>query len=86
MFVDGCYWHGCPRCFRAPGENAGYWAEKIARNRNRDRSVRRSLRLKGWSVLSFWEHALRAEDAVARKIKRAKARSDEPQVGGKHRG
>ena len=71
IFVDGCYWHGCPRCYRAPDDNANYWSEKVARNRARDQSVTRKLRLSGWRVLRFWEHSLRAEDTVAHRIMRA---------------
>lgn len=71
VFTHGCFWHGCPRCYRAPGDNASYWADKVARNRARDRRVQRQLRAAGWSVLVFWEHALRSETAVVRRLTRA---------------
>ena len=58
VFVDGCFWHGCDKCYRAPGSNQVYWAAKILRNRARDRLVTRTLRASGWTVLRVWEHQL----------------------------
>lgn len=60
VFVDGCFWHGCPRCFRAPRQNAEFWAVKIGRNRARDRAVGRALRRQGIRVLRIWEHDVEA--------------------------
>ncbi|OZA27095.1 MAG: hypothetical protein B7X93_09725 [Hydrogenophilales bacterium 17-61-9] len=71
LFVDGCFWHGCPRCYREPRQNTEFWREKMARNAARDKKVSRQLRRTGWSVLRFWEHALRDEDLVASRIKKA---------------
>lgn len=69
LFVDGCFWHGCPRCYRRPRSNQKYWAEKIARNKARDRCVNRGLRKLGWRVLRIWEHNLVKRDSVCiRKI------------------
>ncbi|MGA2907557.1 MAG: very short patch repair endonuclease [Terracidiphilus sp.] len=58
VFVDGCFWHGCPKCFQAPRQNAAFWAEKIERNRKRDRKVARALRREGVEVIRIWEHDL----------------------------
>ncbi|HEX9786189.1 MAG TPA: very short patch repair endonuclease [Opitutaceae bacterium] len=58
VFVDGCFWHGCPEHGRRPLSNRGYWEAKISRNRARDRNVNRQLRECGWRVLRIWEHAL----------------------------
>ena len=69
VFVDGCFWHGCPRHGRVPTSHVGYWAPKLARNAARDRSVTRALRASGWTVLRVWECALarsRAGRTVAR--------------------
>lgn len=74
IFVDGCFWHGCPKCYREPRQNRPYWKEKIARNIARDRKVSRQLRLLGWSVLRFWEHSLINSDMVVARIRRALAR------------
>lgn len=56
VFIDGCYWHGCPRHYRIPKTNAAWWSEKIADNQKRDRRQKRVLRKHGWVVLRFWEH------------------------------
>lgn len=69
VFVDGCFWHGCPSCRRAPNSNQEYWTKKVERNRKRDRRNTRELRGEGWTVLRVWECKLRADPAaVLRKI------------------
>lgn len=57
VFVDGCFWHGCPKPKHAPlpKNRAEWWAAKLARNRQRDRLVTRTLRTQGWSVVRIWE-------------------------------
>lgn len=69
VFVDGCFWHGCPRCGRRPARNAQYWQEKIDGNIRRDRRVARQLRARGWSVIRIWEHSLSNPQRVAARIK-----------------
>lgn len=56
VFVDGCFWHGCPDHFHKPKTNDVYWTPKIARNMERDREVDAALTTAGWLVLRFWEH------------------------------
>lgn len=56
VFVDGCFWHGCPDHYRRPGSNTDYWDAKVSRNRDRDRAVDRMLTDAGWAVLRAWEH------------------------------
>jgi len=56
IFVHGCFWHGCPRCFRAPGRNRAWWLRKIEANRRRDRRNERRLRRAGWRVMTVREH------------------------------
>lgn len=63
VFIDGCFWHGCPRCYSEPKSNVEFWRAKIARNRKRRKLVRRNLRKEGWTVMEFWEHAVRKEPA-----------------------
>lgn len=58
VFVDGCFWHGCPKCGHTPKTNSRYWREKIEGNRRRDRRTNQILRHKGIRVLRFWEHEL----------------------------
>lgn len=79
IFVDGCFWHGCPTHFKAPVGNAEFWRKKIAGNRERDRAVNRNLRKAGWTVLRIWEHALHSKKRVATtaSIKRALIRASQ---------
>lgn len=56
VFVDGCFWHGCPEHYRRPGSNVGYWDAKVQRNVARDREVEALLADAGWTVLRAWEH------------------------------
>lgn len=58
VFVDGCFWHGCPLHATSPKQNAEFWRAKIARNQARDHLVTRTLRARGWRVLRLWEHEL----------------------------
>ncbi|MFI5529141.1 very short patch repair endonuclease [Kitasatospora sp. NPDC051853] len=64
VFVDGCYWHGCPEHYVPPKTNPGYWSDKVARNIARDRDTDSRLAEAGWTVLRFWEHEPAAECAV----------------------
>ncbi|MDH6226814.1 DNA mismatch endonuclease Vsr [Streptomyces sp. MJP52] len=56
VFIDGCYWHGCPEHYVPPRTNSGYWSEKVLRNVQRDRDTDQKLKENGWLVLRFWEH------------------------------
>lgn len=66
VFMDGCFWHGCPLHYTAPVANASFWAEKVARNQTRDREVDALLESAGWQVLRFWEHE--SPDLAAGKV------------------
>ena len=65
VFVDGCFWHGCPQHATAPKTNAVWWSTKLARNVERDRETDALLTDAGWSVVRVWEHES-PEDAAAR--------------------
>ncbi|MEV4474192.1 very short patch repair endonuclease [Nonomuraea sp. NPDC049504] len=56
VFLDGCFWHGCPRHHTVAKTNASFWAEKVRRNRERDQETDRLLADAGWSVVRVWEH------------------------------
>lgn len=73
IFVDGCFWHGCPKHGTRPKGNRVFWRKKIAANQTRDRRVHLALRQAGWKVLRVWEHSLRPKglSAVLRRIQRA---------------
>jgi len=64
VFVDGCFWHGCPTCYRRPWANRSYWDAKVGRNRTRDQHVSRTLRKEGWCVVRVWEHELKNSTAL----------------------
>ncbi|MEI2618595.1 MAG: DNA mismatch endonuclease Vsr [Thermomicrobiales bacterium] len=68
VFIDGCFWHGCPQHVRYPQAHADYWREKIDRNRRRDNRVRRQLRADGFHVMRVWEHDLRSDTWVKRLL------------------
>lgn len=59
VFMDGCYWHGCPLHFRPPSTRSRFWIEKIRRNEARDHRTRSELRRSGWKVWVVWEHDLK---------------------------
>lgn len=67
IFVDGCFWHGCPKCYRRPQSNQEYWDRKVARNIQRDKTKRRQLRRLGWRVIQIWEHDFKLSAAGAIK-------------------
>ena len=64
VFIDGCYWHGCPDHYQRSKTNVSYWGPKIEANRERDQGTDSMLRSEGWTVLRFWEHEP-AESVVA---------------------
>ena len=70
VFVDGCFWHGCPKHGTQPKSNAAFWRKKIAGNKSRDRRVNDALRKLGWKVTRIWEHELakRSEPRLLKKL------------------
>lgn len=83
IFVDGCFWHGCPIHGHVPKSQESYWAPKLARNIQRDADVTARLGEQGWQVLRFWEHQVRKELAicvskVASVVKQGKTPSRQP--------
>ncbi len=74
LFVDGCFWHGCPRHSNLPVQNRAFWRTKLGKNMARDRKVSRRLRRDGWRVVRVWEHDLaKNPEACIRRIRRALA-------------
>lgn len=71
IFVDGCFWHGCPACYRGPKSNQEYWIAKVQRNRRRDALVTRRLRREGWRVMRIREHELKNDTRVTGRLTRA---------------
>ncbi|MBC8469467.1 MAG: very short patch repair endonuclease [Planctomycetes bacterium] len=68
VFIDGCFWHGCPKCGHYPKTRSSFWKAKILRNKERDKSNRRKLRRKGIKVVSVWEHSLKDPKQLNLKI------------------
>jgi DNA mismatch endonuclease (patch repair protein) len=69
VFVDGCFWHGCPHCYRRPSSSRKYWDEKVRRNVARDKRVAAKLRRNGWSVIRVWEHSLAEPEKIIARIR-----------------
>ena len=70
VFVDGCFWHGCPTHCRMPASKPAYWRPKIARNKARDKVVMAALRKRGWRVLRIWEHELKKPSRCLARVVR----------------
>jgi DNA mismatch endonuclease (patch repair protein) len=75
IFVDGCFWHGCPRHGRKPTSNQQYWTPKLKRTRARDERYTAELRQGGWLVIRIWQHELLAPGRVTLKCKAVLARA-----------
>ena len=58
VFVDGCFWHGCPLHYRRPRTATEFWVKKINANMERDRVITKTLMLEGWHVIRLWEHEI----------------------------
>lgn len=72
VFIDSCFWHGCPQHVRMPRSNVEYWNRKIARNMERDSRTKAAYKRSGWKLMRFWEHELKENfDKCATKIEKA---------------
>jgi DNA (cytosine-5)-methyltransferase 1 len=72
VFVDGCFWHGCEKCYREPKTNKQYWQMKVQRNRDRDERVTAACKKEGWRVVRAWEHEIkRSPSIITRRIVKA---------------
>ena len=64
IFVDGCFWHGCSKCYNEPKTNTEFWRRKLTNNQERRRKVRRTLKADGWNVTEIWEHDILERPAL----------------------
>ncbi|MDE3065933.1 MAG: very short patch repair endonuclease [Verrucomicrobiota bacterium] len=72
IFVDGCFWHGCPEHATKPKNNRAFWRRKLSANKKRDQLVNRVLRRAGWRVVRIWECALQKRpQSCLQRIQRA---------------
>jgi len=69
IFVDGCFWHRCPKHFVEPANNIDFWEKKIQSNVDRDKKINRELKKSGWTVVRIWEHDLK-KDQYIKAVKR----------------
>jgi DNA mismatch endonuclease, patch repair protein len=88
LFVDGCFWHGCPRCCRRPESNATYWNSKLDRNIARDKEQTERLVRAQWTVIRLWGHEIENDaPGCARRVATTLMRVKAPSVGaGAHNG
>ena len=70
LFVDGCFWHRCPKCYREPKTNAEFWKNKIENNVKRDLKVTKELKQAGWSVIRLWECELKKPQRFLTRIQK----------------
>jgi DNA mismatch endonuclease, patch repair protein len=68
LFVDGCFWHGCPDHFKRPQNNAAFWREKLERTRARDQSINVQLSERGWRVVRIWEHQVKKDRTACAQL------------------
>ncbi|GAB3996378.1 very short patch repair endonuclease [Nocardioides marmoraquaticus] len=73
VFIDGCFWHGCPEHGMTPRTNTEFWRAKLDRNRERDVETTLVLAAAGWVVLRFWEHETAGDDAMSDVVRRVEA-------------
>jgi DNA mismatch endonuclease, patch repair protein len=78
VFIDGCYWHGCPDHARSPRSNTAWWQAKIGRNRDRDVDTDRRLEAADWTVVRAWEHEVPGDvvDRVVAAVRRSPGEVD----------
>lgn len=74
IFIDGCFWHACKKCYNEPRTNTIFWRKKITQNQKRRKIVKNTLKKTGWAVLEFWEHEIknnpkRVTNSIESKIK-----------------
>jgi DNA mismatch endonuclease (patch repair protein) len=77
VYVDGCFWHSCPKHATTPRTNRDWWEDKLRRNRDRDREVSQALTERGWKVIRVWEHEdpFIAASRVARAVRQRRGES-----------
>lgn len=77
VFVDGCFWHGCPKCYTRPKTNRKFWDRKREDNMARDKRVTCQLRRQGWKVIRIWQHSLQKfPQTCLNRIRRAVGKAE----------
>lgn len=70
VFVDGCFWHCCPKHSKIPATNRAFWKKKLTSNKRRDLLVTKTLLSKGWHVIRIWEHEISGQIKITSKLRR----------------
>ena len=70
VFVDGCFWHGCPKHYSMPANNREFWEKKLASNKERDQLVSKTLLQQGWRVIRVWEHELSTSGLLTSRLRK----------------
>jgi len=73
VFVDGCFWHGCPAHYNAPKTRSDFWEAKLHKNRLRDEMVTKELQDSGWLVLRYWEHDIKTATQREERVREIQA-------------
>lgn len=68
VFVDGCFWHSCPKHRSQPVNNGEFWRRKLENNRTRDRLVTKELKILGWTVIRIWQHELTKPNKIKSRL------------------
>ncbi len=78
IFIDGCFWHACPKCYREPKSNVDFWKKKISRNKERDREDTENLEQLEWTIIRIWEHEIKEslDDVVMKIIRQLNSADD----------
>lgn len=70
IFIDGCFWHGCPIHSHIPKSNVSYWLPKLNKNIERDKTTSKRLEADGWRVIRFWEHEFGDVSKIAKNVQK----------------
>jgi DNA mismatch endonuclease (patch repair protein) len=86
VFLDGCFWHGCPKCYKRPQSNQEFWDQKLENTKKRDVRNEENLKAEGWSVIRLWEHEIKADcakhvDVIVDAIRKRGAADEIPETG-----
>ena len=69
VFLQGCFWHKCPKCYKNPKTNKKYWLPKIENNVKRDRKNAKILKVEGFNVVKIWKHSIKKDfDKTLKKL------------------
>lgn len=80
VFIDGCFWHGCSKCYKEPTTNTDFWRNKIFRNKERRKIVKKQLQKQGWRIHEIWEHQINKNPTLVANRIADKIKQDVPKT------